>query len=61
MFEFIVKHWKGYEMDRKTFKTEEEAEEYYAAEWKDSDSISDYSITLLDDDGNRSIFDDVDQ
>ena len=60
VFELKVNHWKGHELDCTTFDLEKDAEDYYSAEWGDSDSVADHSITMIDENGNRSIFDDVD-
>ena len=59
-WELIVIHWKGHEIDRKSFGSEKEAHDYFRAEWSDSDIVSDRHITMLNDDGERSVFDDVD-
>ncbi len=58
-FELVVNHWKGGEMDRQTFDAEDEAKHYFSVEWGDSDIVSDHTITMLEN-GERSIFDDID-
>lgn len=47
-YELIVVNWKGFEMDRKSFDSEEEASRYFKAEWGDSDAVADHIITPSD-------------
>ena len=47
-FEMIVNHYDGFEMDRKTFDSIVEAEDYYHDEWADNDFVSDHTIIPTD-------------
>jgi hypothetical protein len=49
------------EHDRRVFETEREAKSYYLAEHAHNDGVTSHTITMINEDGSRSIFDDVDK
>ena len=63
-FELVVNCYSNggeCECDRRSFDTEEDAKQYYQAEHAHSDSVTGHTIEMLDKNGNRSIFDDIDK
>lgn len=59
-YELVITDNLGEVLEKKSFPTEQRAHDYYCANWG-GNITANMTITMMNDDGTRSIFDDIDE